>query len=196
MLAAIATTALGCGLAGGSAAAQGNAVSADAVKAAFLVNFASYVEWPADALDSGELTIGVFGSDQIVRELRNLVPGKTIENRPVQVRAVTPASSLQNVQILYIGSATADAVAELIGAASERPILIITDAPDGMQRGSMINFVLEDRRIRFEISRGAAERAHLKLSSRLLSVALRVHSSGLSTQPARERPTMAQLNPR
>lgn len=174
-------------------AAQSSAVSADAVKAAFLFNFGSYVEWPSDALAANELTIGVFNADSVARELRNLLPGRTIENRQVQVRTLTPGSSLQNVQILYIGSADPQETADLIAEAAERPILVITDSPDGMQRGSMINFVLEERRIRFEISRGAAERARLKLSSRLLSVALRIHSSGLPSEPASADATLAKL---
>ena len=186
---------LSLGLVTASAAAQNNALSADAVKAAFLFNFGSYVEWPPDALAANELTIGIVGADPIMRELRALLPGRTIENRQVQVRALTPGSSLQNVHILYIGSAEPEEIASLIDDAAHRPILIITDVPDGMQRGSMINFVIEDRRIRFEISRNAAERSRLKLSSRLLSVALRLHSSGRPLEPVPSRASLALIIP-
>lgn len=194
--AAIVAWMLGCGLAMEAIAAQSGAVSADAVKAAYLFNFCSYVEWPEDALAAKELTIGVVGADAVVRELRGLLPGRTIENRQVHVRALLPSSSLQNVHILYIASAGPEEIASLIDAAAHRPILVITDAPDGMQRGGMINFVLEGRRVRFEISRGAAERARLKLSSRLLSVALRVHSSGLPLDSAAGGMTLALVSPR
>jgi hypothetical protein len=193
--AALAACVLSSGLSINSATAQ-SGVSADAVKAAYLYNFGSYVEWPSDALTAEEITIGVVGADAVVRELRGLLPGRTIENRHVQVRPLTPASSLQHVQILYIGSAPREDVASLLDSAAQRPILVITDTPDGMQRGSMINFVLEDRRVRFEISRGAAERARLKLSSRLLSVALRVHSSGLPLEPTPGGATLASLSRR
>jgi hypothetical protein len=67
----------------------------------------------------------------------------------------------------------------MIEAARAKSVLVITDNPAGMTRGSMINFVIADKRVRFEISRAAAESAGLKLSSRLLAVALRVHSSGM-----------------
>lgn len=175
-------------------AAQSGAVSADSVKAAFLYNFGSYVEWPPDVLAAGDLVIGVVGADSIARELRRLLPGRTIENREVHARVLRPKDSLDGVHILYIGRVTEADTAALIERAAQRSVLVITDTPDRMQPGSMINFVIENRRVRFEIAPDAAERARLKLSSRLLSVALRVRSSGLTSGSA-GRLRLAQLNP-
>jgi hypothetical protein len=156
-------------------AAQPRAVSANSVKAAFLFNFGSYVEWPPEVLATNDLVIGVVGADSIARELRRLLPGRTIENRRVHARTLRPGDSLDDVHMLYIGRASERETAELIDRAARRSVLVITDTPDEMKPGSMINFVIENRRVRFEIAPGAAERARLKLSSRLLSVAVRIH---------------------
>jgi hypothetical protein len=174
-------------------AAQYRSVSADSVKAAFLFNFGSYVEWPADAMDADDLVIGVVGADSIARELRRLLPGRTVENRRVHARALRPSDSLDDIHILYIGRATEKETTELIERAAQGSVLVITDTPEGMKPGSMINFVIENRRVRFEISPSAAERARLKLSSRLLSVAIRVHSNSVPFGYVGQR-GLAQLN--
>jgi len=155
-----------------------DAPRAESVKAAFLYHFGSYVEWPETAGEPAATTIGVFGDDAVVAELEQLLPRRMLRNRPVKVRALKAADDLENVQILFVGSA-AKQPQQLVQAAQQRSILIITDMPDGLERGGMINFVMAERRVRFEISRPAAEKAGLKFSSRLLAVAMRVKSSGL-----------------
>jgi hypothetical protein len=124
-----------------------------------------------------------YRSWRIERELRSLLPGRTIHNRGVTVRALSAGDSLEGIQMLYIGELRGPQLTRVLEEAQRRAILVVTDTPEGMHRGSMINFVLDERRVRFEISRAAAEQAGLKLSSRLLSVALRVHSSGLIIDP-------------
>lgn len=178
------------------AGAQNNAITAEAVKAAYLYNFGSYVEWPEDALPGDDVTIGVVGADTVVRELRTLLPGRTIQDRQVRLREVQPSSPLRGVHILYIGNVAPELLEKLVEAARQHSVLVITDVPDGIQRGGMINFVMQDRRVRFEISRGAAERAGLKLSSRLLAVALRVHSSGLPLEIVPAGIGIARVSPR
>ena len=161
----------------GSSNAFGASYSADAVKAAYLYHFGSYVEWPQEQQQQG-IVIGVLGGDNVLAELRVLLPGRSIHNRPVSVRQVTLRDRLDGIHILYIGQAAPARAGALINAAREKSILVITDAPEGLERGGMINFVIAERRVRFEISTKAAESAGLRLSSRLLAVALRVHSSG------------------
>jgi hypothetical protein len=62
----------------------------------------------------------------------------------------------------------------MLPALEQRPILVVTDSPDGLREGAIINFLVVDEHIRFEIALGAARSAGLTLSSRLLSAALRV----------------------
>lgn len=146
------------------------------VKAAFLYKFTGYVEWPKSSFKdpNSPITIGVAGSDEVADELRRIVPGRSVQNRVLTVTTINKESDLAGVHVLYVGREEITRLARLIEAARQRPILIVTDAADGLERGGIINFVMVKRRVQFEISVDAAEKAGLVLSSRLLSVALRV----------------------
>ena len=159
------------------AAAQAYAArfSADAVKAAFLFRFASYIDWPEDAVSDGPFVIAVYGAEGVARQLDVLQPKMTAHDRPAQVRRITRVSELDGVQILYVGPTQplVDSRA-LRAAAIERPILIVTDDEYGLDAGGVINFLEEPRNVRFEVSLAAADRARLKIAAALLSVAARV----------------------
>jgi hypothetical protein len=145
--------------------------SADAVKAEFLYRFAGYVEWPDELPGDAPFTIAVAADDGVVNELRQLLPGRTVQNRRVEIRQVSDAAGLEHVQILYVPSRAPQLARALLAAAAGRPILIVTDEAGGLTRGSIVNFVQLDRHVRFEISLTAAERSRLKINSGLLSVA-------------------------
>ena len=148
--------------------------SADAVKAAFLHRFASYVEWPADAIGDGPFVIAIVGADEVASNLEELLPGLAVQERRAEIRRITRASELDGVHILYIGPDMAARTRELRAAALERPILLVTDGEDGFDSGGVINFLESDSRVRFEISLSAADRAGLRIDSALLPVAARV----------------------
>ena len=147
--------------------------SVDAVKAAFIYRFASYVEWPADAT-SGSFVIAVVGADEVARQLEELLPRSRLPGGTVQVRRITRAAELDGVRILFVGRDALARTRSLRAAALKRPILFVTDDEDGISAGAVINFVEVSRNVRFEISLVAAERARLKIDSALLSVATRV----------------------
>jgi len=165
--------------------ASAQVFSATAVKAAFLHRFASYVEWPADAMGGGPFIIAVAGADEVATQLDVLLPGLAVQGRPAEVRRVTRATELDGVHILYLGPDSAARTRELRDAAINRPILLVTDGENGFAGGGIINFVQSGSRVRFEVSLTAAERARLKIDSALLPVAARV-----------ERPPQAWLEPR
>lgn len=155
--------------------------SADAVKAAFLFRFASYVQWPADLPADGPFVIGVVDGDAVANQLDRLLPGMTVRGQSAEVRRVTKPSELDGVRILYVGSATAGSRA-LRERAATLPILLVTDRDDGFDGGGVINFVDAPRNVRFEVSLVAADRARLTIDSALLAVAARVERR---TQQAR-----------
>jgi hypothetical protein len=80
--------------------------------------------------------------------------------------------------VLFIGAAHRTQLSQLIATVGSRPVLVVTDAPDGLDQGAMINFQLADDRLRFEVSVPASQRAGLSLSSRLLAAAMRVEMTG------------------
>ena len=161
-----------CAIATGSAFSA--IVSADSVKAAFLFRFASYVHWPDGPQQQAPFVVGVAGAESVAKQLEALAPRVTVRGRRTEVRRVARAQDLDGVQILYVDEASLKPTRALRRAALEKPILLVTDTRVGLDAGGVINFVEADRNVRFEISLIAADRAHLKIDSALLSVAARV----------------------
>lgn len=164
--------------AGASPARAADAYSEDSVKAAYLIRFAGYISWPAEPHPDEAFTIAVLGSPGVARELRHLVPGHLINNRPVQVREVTGDRDLGRPQILYAGTGRAEAFRRVLPPGGLPSALLVTDEEGGLDAGSSLNFVVVDRRVRFEVSLTAADRSGLKISAELLGVAVRVHGAG------------------
>lgn len=148
--------------------------SADAVKAAFLFRFASFVQWPADVPASGAFVIGVADGDPVADQLDRLLPGMNVRGQPAEVRRVTKPEELAGVRILYVGSGNASRSRALRAKAATLPILLVTDRDDGFEGGGVINFIDAPRNVRFEVSLAAADRARLTIDSALLAVAARV----------------------
>jgi len=148
--------------------------SEEAVKAAYLYRFASYVEWPEESLAGHPFVIDVMGDPGVARELRLLLPGHLINDQVVQVREIARVRDVAGAQMVYVG-ADHDDFLRAMNAAGSPPVLVVTDQEHGLDLGGVLNFVTVDKRVRFEISLTAAERAQLKISADLLSVAIRVH---------------------
>lgn len=156
--------------------AEGRAPVAEyQVKAAFLYKFLDFVEWPPAqfARPDSPLTIGVLSADALADELESLVAARTVHDRPVDVRKVQPGQSIAELHMLFVGRADSR-VAEVLDSTRGRPLLTVTESDEGFARGSAINFVLVDNKVRFDVALRVVEQGHLKISSRLLAVARRV----------------------
>ncbi|MBN1237995.1 MAG: YfiR family protein [Gammaproteobacteria bacterium] len=168
----------GCGQEGAAAAAaRESAYSEEEVKAAFLYNFGSYVQWPVADRPNDTISIAVLAAPEVAAELERFVRGRTIAGRPVRVHRLREISDLEGDEVLFIGAAENGRLSQLIDALDGSPTLVVSDAPDGLSEGAMINFRLVERRVRFEVSVPRAQEAGLMLSSRLLSAALRVETT-------------------
>lgn len=144
------------------------AVSEYKVKAAFLLNFGKYVEWPPSAA-SGDLAICVLGDDPFGSTLDDTLEGRTVGKRSVKARRVSSVAQAGACSILFV-SRTESVDAVLSGLAGE-PVLIVGEQERFARKGGMINFVEVDQKVRFEINEAAAKRAGLKISSQLLKLA-------------------------
>lgn len=151
-----------------------------AVKAAFLYKFIGYVGLPpASAGNPGTpFVIGVAGAEEIAAELARLTAGRTIDNRPIEIRQLKESESINGIQMLFAAGTDSTRLTRLLRSAQQRAILAVTDANDALDLGSVINFRLVDGRVRFEVSLLNAEKGGLKLSSRMLGVAWRVEKGG------------------
>ncbi|MGH8195660.1 MAG: YfiR family protein [Woeseiaceae bacterium] len=158
--------------------AQDAIYSADRVKAAFIYHFSTYVNWPEPVAANGEFTIAVLGADDIATELEQFLPGHTIQSRTMSVRRLRSVDELGSEEVLFVGADRNSRLPEYLEEVKSRPILVVTDLPDGLHQGAMINFRIVDSRVRFEISQRAAESVGLELSSRLLAAAMFVDTSG------------------
>jgi len=148
------------------------------IKAAFLYKFGDFVEWPASAFagPDGVFVIGVVGADGMADELEKVVTGRTVQDRAVVVRRLRRGETLGRMHVLFVGQAEAARLPELAGAAQGQPVLLVTDSDNATARGSMINFVSVEGKVRFDVALPGAERGGLKISARLLAVARRVLS--------------------
>ena len=140
------------------------------VKAAYLFNFTKFIEWPDAALASGRsFSICVAGRNPFGPALTATLVGETAAGLPLAARVVNaPDSSACHVLFVPRGVAAAP----YLRGVGRSPVLTVGESPDFLAQGGAINFVLDGGRVRFEINQGAAERAQLKISSRLLQLGL------------------------
>jgi len=157
-----------------SAPAAIDGYSEDAVKAAFLSRFAEFVEWPPGTPDGQIFTIAVLGADPVATDLQQLLPGSRIKGLPAQVRRIHGVQELGDCQLIFVGADQRDSLRAVLAKIATRAVLVVTDQEKGIDAGGSVNFVLVDNRVRFEVSLPAAQRSGLRISSELLSVALRV----------------------
>jgi hypothetical protein len=155
---------------------QADRASENQIKAAYLYQFGSFVEWPPRAFAGPDkpLTIGVIGADAIADELEQVVSRRTVQARPVAVRKLQAGESLTGLHVLFVGRAEAAQLGDILSSAKEQALLVVTESDDALSQGSVINFVAVGNKVRFDVALRQAERRQLKISSRLLGVARRV----------------------
>jgi hypothetical protein len=146
------------------------------VKAAYLYKFCGFVEWPARAFARPDraFTIGVMGADTLAYELEQVVAERTVNARPVAVRKLKRGESIANVQMLFVGRSEAGRLAEILASAKGQATLVVTESENALALGSMINFVVVDDKVRFDVALPPAEEGELRISARLLAVARKV----------------------
>ena len=156
----------------GSARSQSPTAGEYQVKAAFLYNFAKFVEWPPGSFSnaSAPLQICVFGRDPFGDELRTITSEKTVNGHRLEVRHVADLQHARSCHILFVASSETPVKLILEGLRGAS-VLTVGDSKGFAEQGGMISFVLENDRVQFEVSRKAADEAGLKISSKLLSVA-------------------------
>jgi hypothetical protein len=146
------------------------------VKAAYLANFAKFVEWPPGALpDDNPIPVCVAGQDPFGAALDAALSGESVGGHSLVAKRIGGMREVDGCRILFVSNQTLIDSAAL--AAERMPILTVSDSPDFLKRGGMIEFVLDSNRVRFEINLAAAKTAGLNLSSQLLRVATTVRNT-------------------
>ena len=157
--------------------AEGERALERRVKAAFLFRFTEFVTWPEAAFSRSDspFTIAVAGRDALAEEIRQITAGRTVGGRQVEVRRVGDTDGHAGAQMVFVAEPEKQRLREWVRTAA-RHALIVSEAEGSLGQGSVINFIVVEGRVRFEISLEWAEKRGLRMSSRLLAVAHGVHN--------------------
>jgi hypothetical protein len=152
------------------------------VKAAYLFNFGRFVEWPtnAAAAKNDAFMVCVLGQDPFGAALDATLAGESIAGRKVAAKRISTPEESADCQILFLSSAEDTQLRKIVEVLNKQPVLTVSDMPQFSQRGGMIQFVLEGKKVRFEVNLTAAQHAGLTLSSELLKVATTVRRNSPS----------------
>jgi hypothetical protein len=149
------------------------------VKAAFLFNFAKFVEWPEEALSNEEaFVIGIVGQDPFGHFIDEAVAGKTVREKRITVKRFSRIEDASGSHILFISDSETEHVSRIVKLFSRAPILTVSDIDRFAERGGMVELETKQNRVRFAINVAAVERTGLKPSSQLLKLARIVPEGG------------------
>ena len=142
------------------------------IKAAFMYNFAKFIEWPQDAFpdDSSGISLCILGENPFGSSLYS-IDGKIAEGRRLEVNLYEHLEDIGECHILFISNSRAEELPIILASLKNRSVLTVGDIDNFAENGGIINFITKDNKIRFEINVNAAQRAHLKISSKLANLA-------------------------
>jgi len=148
------------------------------IKAAFLYQFTKFVKWPSEALGDSDapVQVCVLGADPFGSAL-DALDGKQTQGRKVAVRRVKTVDDALGCHLLFVGITKRSRLRDALSSLGGKPVLTVGDMPGFAKHGGMINFIVKNNKVRFEINTDATERSGLSMSSRLLALAQIVSDS-------------------
>ena len=155
------------------AAAQSTPPTEYEVKAAYLYNFAKFVEWPKAVLPdaSQEIVIGVLGEDPFGKDLETVIGDKTVGGKKIVIERSKKVDELKSSHILFVSSSEKDRISEILESLQGCSTLTVGDIEGFGESGGMIGLYLADKKIRFEVNNDVVKKAQLDVSSKLLKLA-------------------------
>jgi hypothetical protein len=143
------------------------------VKAAFLLNFVTFTEWPATAFESpsSPLRICIVGDDPFDGSLARTVQGETVAGHPLTVSRLEPGESSASCHALFVPNAVSQRGSAIDRENPQAPVLLVSESDVLWHAGAIINFAVDGGRVRFDVNRTAAGRHGLRLSPKLLQIA-------------------------
>lgn len=150
--------------------ASSDPTSDTAVKAAFLYHFARFADWPSSS-PARPLTLCVVGDARIASALVETVRNKRLNGRSLDVKGLGSDGPVRSCDVLFISASEMGRATVVMGSLQALSILTVSDDPGFAHSNGIIEFVVESGRVQFAINTDAADRAGLRLSSRLLGLA-------------------------
>lgn len=149
------------------------ALSEYEVKAAYVYNFAKFVEWPENAfrLNNSPITIGIIGDVEFGTLLEKAVKDKMIQERAIRIQNLKWPADLRGFHIVYVSSSEQKRFRKIAESVQHSPVLTITETEDRSQDKGILNLFIEGGKVQFEVNSAGAEQSGLKISSKLLRLA-------------------------
>lgn len=153
-------------------AGHAQSVTEDQIKAAYVLNFARFVDWPPEAFkgDSG-FNFCALGRSRMADELAADIQGKNINGRAIAFHYLKNPDDSLNCQVIVVSGNSTKQQQKLLEIQSGRPVLLVGEFAGFARAGGTMDFIVENGKVMFEVNLAAADEAHLKLSSKLLSLA-------------------------
>ena len=153
--------------------AQTNVSKEYLIKAAFLFNFAQFVEWPPEAFPEKEtpVVVGVLGDDPFKGFLGELLRGEKAGNRPLRIEYYRGVEEIKQCHILFISNSESKRLAQILAKLKDRSILTVGETDGFAVNGGMIRFLPQGSKVRFRINNEAARAVKLSISFKLLRLA-------------------------
>jgi hypothetical protein len=144
------------------------------VKAAFIYNFAKFVEWPPGTFPNtnSPIVLDILGKNVFGTNLETTIRDRTVNNHPFEFKNITSVAEATNCHILFISSSEKGDFAKIVNTLQNAKVLTVSETDGFIKAGGMINFTFEENKVRFQINDDAAKKAGLKISSKLLSLAV------------------------
>jgi hypothetical protein len=152
------------------------------IKAAFLLNFTQFVEWPAAAFSGpgAPLCIGVLGDDPFGGALEDTVRDESIHDHKLTVRRARRVEDLTGCQMVFVSKSENNRVPEILAKIDSHPVVTVSEVAGFAKQGGMINFYRDQNKVRFEINPSSARQSGLQISSQLLGLGKIVESPGVN----------------
>lgn len=145
-------------------------------KAVFLSNFPSFVDWPANALPTGHapFLVCVYGAYSFGLSLAEVARTVTAHERQIEIRWIRKEQELRSCQILFVSQSEQKKYRRSLEAVRDLSVLTVGETPEFLGAGGVVSFSKQRGKLEFDVNLDAAQRAHLKISSRMLALARRV----------------------
>jgi hypothetical protein len=141
------------------------------VHAMFMYHFTKYIDWPENK-KTGDFVIGVYGNSDILKELEVLASTKKAGAQQIVVKKLNSLSDASQCHIIFVSSSQSGEMEALQQSIGSKPVLIVSEKSGLAKKGSGINFVIADDKLKFEINKSNIESKTLKLSGDLLKLGL------------------------
>jgi hypothetical protein len=144
------------------------------VKAAFIYNFLKFIEWPEGSFSDGTINLCILGDDPFGTVI-NPVEGDFKKDKKIVIKRYNKPTGIEGCHVLFICRSEKRHLSEILNSIKGMKVLTISDTEGFAKQGVVINFYIEEDKVRFEINKDAADKAGLKISSRLLNLARIIH---------------------